>query len=76
MATRSAPVALYPKSRGTVRLASPDPHAAPLIRATAEGAAFGIKAGLDPARMIEVLNQSTGVNSATGAGLSLQGPAR
>ena len=26
-----SPVALYPKSRGTVRLASPDPHAAPLI---------------------------------------------
>lgn len=26
-----SPVALYPDSRGTVRLASPDPHAAPLI---------------------------------------------
>jgi choline dehydrogenase-like flavoprotein len=26
-----SPVALYPKSRGTVRLASPDPQAAPLI---------------------------------------------
>jgi choline dehydrogenase-like flavoprotein len=26
-----SPVALYPKSRGTVRLASPDPEAAPLI---------------------------------------------
>ena len=26
---------------------------------------MGIKAGLDPARMIEVLNQSTGRNSAT-----------
>jgi 3-hydroxyisobutyrate dehydrogenase-like beta-hydroxyacid dehydrogenase len=35
------------------------------IGVTAEGMAFGIKAGLDPARMIEVLNQSTGVNSAT-----------
>lgn len=35
------------------------------IAVTAEGMAFGIKAGLDPARMIEVLNQSTGANSAT-----------
>jgi 3-hydroxyisobutyrate dehydrogenase-like beta-hydroxyacid dehydrogenase len=35
------------------------------IAVTAEGMAMGIKAGLDPARMIEVLNQSTGVNSAT-----------
>jgi 3-hydroxyisobutyrate dehydrogenase-like beta-hydroxyacid dehydrogenase len=35
------------------------------IGVTAEGMAFGIKAGLDPARMIDVLNQSTGVNSAT-----------
>jgi 3-hydroxyisobutyrate dehydrogenase-like beta-hydroxyacid dehydrogenase len=35
------------------------------IGVTAEGMAFGVKAGLDPARMIEVLNQSTGVNSAT-----------
>lgn len=35
------------------------------IGVTAEGMAFGIKAGLDPERMIEVLNQSTGINSAT-----------
>ena len=35
------------------------------IGVTAEGMAFGIKAGLDPARMIEVLNKSTGINSAT-----------
>jgi 3-hydroxyisobutyrate dehydrogenase-like beta-hydroxyacid dehydrogenase len=35
------------------------------IAATAEGMTMGIKAGLDPARMIEVLNQSTGINSAT-----------
>ncbi len=35
------------------------------IAVTAEGMTFGIKAGLDPARMIEVLNQSTGINSAT-----------
>lgn len=35
------------------------------IGVTAEGMAFGIKAGLDPARMINVLNQSTGINSAT-----------
>jgi 3-hydroxyisobutyrate dehydrogenase-like beta-hydroxyacid dehydrogenase len=35
------------------------------IGVTSEGMAFGIKAGLDPARMIEVLNQSTGINSAT-----------
>jgi 3-hydroxyisobutyrate dehydrogenase-like beta-hydroxyacid dehydrogenase len=35
------------------------------IGVTAEGMAFGIKAGLDPARMIDVLNQSTGINSAT-----------
>ncbi len=35
------------------------------IAVTAEGMSMGIKAGLDPARMIEVLNQSTGRNSAT-----------
>jgi 3-hydroxyisobutyrate dehydrogenase-like beta-hydroxyacid dehydrogenase len=35
------------------------------IAVTAEGMAMGVKAGLDPARMIEVLNQSTGRNSAT-----------
>jgi len=35
------------------------------IAVTAEGMAFGIKAGLDPARMIDVLNVSTGINSAT-----------
>ena len=35
------------------------------IAVTSEGMALGIKAGLDPARMIEVLNQSTGINSAT-----------
>jgi len=35
------------------------------IAVTSEGMAMGIKAGLDPARMIEVLNQSTGINSAT-----------
>jgi 3-hydroxyisobutyrate dehydrogenase-like beta-hydroxyacid dehydrogenase len=35
------------------------------IAVTAEGMTMGIKAGLDPAKMIEVLNQSTGVNSAT-----------
>lgn len=35
------------------------------IGVTAEGMAFGIRKGLDPARMIEVLNQSTGINSAT-----------
>ena len=35
------------------------------IAVTAEGMAMGIKAGLDPHRMIEVLNQSTGRNSAT-----------
>ncbi|HWW64156.1 MAG TPA: NAD(P)-dependent oxidoreductase [Sphingomonadaceae bacterium] len=35
------------------------------IAVTAEGVTMGIKAGLDPARMIEVLNQSTGRNSAT-----------
>jgi 3-hydroxyisobutyrate dehydrogenase-like beta-hydroxyacid dehydrogenase len=35
------------------------------IGVTSEGMAMGIKAGLDPHRMIEVLNQSTGVNSAT-----------
>lgn len=35
------------------------------IGVTAEGMAFGIKQGLDPARMINVLNQSTGINSAT-----------
>jgi len=35
------------------------------IAVTAEGMTMGIKAGLDPQRMIEVLNQSTGRNSAT-----------
>lgn len=35
------------------------------IGVTAEGMAFGIKRGLDPAKMIDVLNQSTGINSAT-----------
>jgi 3-hydroxyisobutyrate dehydrogenase-like beta-hydroxyacid dehydrogenase len=35
------------------------------IAVTAEGMAFGIKQGLDPAKMIAVLNQSTGINSAT-----------
>jgi len=35
------------------------------IAVTSEGMAMGIKAGLDPARMIEVLNQSTGRNAAT-----------
>lgn len=35
------------------------------IGVTAEGMAFGIKQGLDPEKMIEVLNQSTGINSAT-----------
>jgi 3-hydroxyisobutyrate dehydrogenase-like beta-hydroxyacid dehydrogenase len=35
------------------------------IAVTAEAMTLGIKAGLDPARMIEVLNQSTGFNSAT-----------
>ncbi|MBT2185658.1 NAD(P)-dependent oxidoreductase [Sphingobium nicotianae] len=35
------------------------------IAVTAEGMTMGIKAGLDPAKMIEVLNQSTGINSAT-----------
>jgi 3-hydroxyisobutyrate dehydrogenase-like beta-hydroxyacid dehydrogenase len=35
------------------------------IAVTAEGMALGIKAGLDPARMIEVLNSGTGTNSAT-----------
>lgn len=35
------------------------------IAITAEGMALGVKAGLDPARMIEVLNASTGRNSAT-----------
>ncbi|QZH76232.1 MAG: NAD(P)-dependent oxidoreductase [Erythrobacter sp.] len=35
------------------------------IGVTAEGMAFGIKAGLDPEKMIAVLNQSTGINSAT-----------
>jgi 3-hydroxyisobutyrate dehydrogenase-like beta-hydroxyacid dehydrogenase len=35
------------------------------IAITAEGMTVGIKAGLDPARMIEVLNASTGRNSAT-----------
>ena len=35
------------------------------IAVTSEGMAMGIKAGLDPARMIEVLNQSSGRNAAT-----------
>jgi 3-hydroxyisobutyrate dehydrogenase-like beta-hydroxyacid dehydrogenase len=35
------------------------------IAITAEGMTIGIKAGLDPKRMIEVLNASTGRNSAT-----------
>jgi 3-hydroxyisobutyrate dehydrogenase-like beta-hydroxyacid dehydrogenase len=35
------------------------------IAITAEGMTIGIKHGLDPARMIEVLNASTGRNSAT-----------
>lgn len=35
------------------------------IGVTVEGMAFGIKQRLDPARMIDVLNQSTGINSAT-----------
>jgi 3-hydroxyisobutyrate dehydrogenase-like beta-hydroxyacid dehydrogenase len=35
------------------------------IAVTAEGMTMGIKAGLDPAKMIDVLNQSTGINSAT-----------
>ncbi len=35
------------------------------IAVTSEGMALGIKAGLDPAAMIEVLNQSTGRNAAT-----------
>src|SRR5205085_996736 len=35
------------------------------IAVTAEGMALGAKAGLDPAKMIEVLNQSTGRNAAT-----------
>jgi 3-hydroxyisobutyrate dehydrogenase-like beta-hydroxyacid dehydrogenase len=35
------------------------------IATTAEAITLGIKAGLDPARMIEVLNAGTGANSAT-----------
>jgi len=35
------------------------------IAVTAEGMSMGIKAGLDPERMIEVLNQSSGRNAAT-----------
>ena len=35
------------------------------IATTAEAMTLGLKAGLDPARMIEVLNQGTGINSAT-----------
>lgn len=35
------------------------------IATTAEALALGVKAGLDPARMIEVLNAGTGANSAT-----------
>lgn len=36
-----------------------------VIAVTAEAMALAIKAGLDPARMIEVLNAGTGANSAT-----------
>jgi len=35
------------------------------IATTAEAMMLGIKAGLDPARMIDVLNAGTGINSAT-----------
>jgi 3-hydroxyisobutyrate dehydrogenase-like beta-hydroxyacid dehydrogenase len=35
------------------------------IATTAEAMALGVRAGLDPARMIEVLNAGTGANSAT-----------
>ena len=35
------------------------------IATTAEAMALGVKAGLDPARMIDVLNAGTGANSAT-----------
>jgi 3-hydroxyisobutyrate dehydrogenase-like beta-hydroxyacid dehydrogenase len=35
------------------------------IATTAEAMTLGVKAGLDPARMIEVLNAGTGANSAT-----------
>jgi 3-hydroxyisobutyrate dehydrogenase-like beta-hydroxyacid dehydrogenase len=35
------------------------------IAITAEGMTIGVKAGLDPARMVEVLNLSSGRNSAT-----------
>jgi 3-hydroxyisobutyrate dehydrogenase-like beta-hydroxyacid dehydrogenase len=35
------------------------------IATTAEAMTLGIKAGLDPARMVEVLNAGTGANSAT-----------
>jgi 3-hydroxyisobutyrate dehydrogenase-like beta-hydroxyacid dehydrogenase len=35
------------------------------IAETAEGMTMGIMAGLDPAKRIEVLNQSTGANAAT-----------
>ncbi|WEK45385.1 MAG: NAD(P)-dependent oxidoreductase [Candidatus Andeanibacterium colombiense] len=35
------------------------------IAVTSEGMAMGIKAGLDPAKMIDVLNSGTGINSAT-----------
>lgn len=35
------------------------------IAVTAEAMTLGVKAGLDPARMIEVLNAGTGANSAT-----------
>ena len=39
--------------------------AASAIAITAEGMAFGIKAGLDPKLMIEILNVSSGMNTAT-----------
>ncbi len=39
--------------------------AACAIAITAEGMAFGIKAGLDPKQMIEILNVSSGMNTAT-----------
>ena len=35
------------------------------IAITAEGMAFGVKAGLDPKTMIEILNVSSGMNTAT-----------
>ena len=53
-----------PGSGQTMKLAN-NLMAACAIAITAEGMAFGIKAGLDPKLMIEVLNVSTGRNSAT-----------